>query len=153
MTVMVQAPNGTVIYNYEPLQAGMSFVVEQYGNYYVRYTAKDASGNTFTSSYSVSAADTTAPTLVLSDSSDRTGKAGKAVSIPSAIVQDDRDTAPRLFIIVIQPDTSAMKLGEVTAENTIEEFTPSAAGKYTVVYYAIDADYNATVKTVTVVVE
>lgn len=153
LTVMVQAPNGTVIYNYEPLQEGMSFVVEQYGNYYVRYTAKDASGNTFTSSYSVSAADTTAPTLVLSDSSDLTGKIGKAVSIPSAIVQDDRDTAPRLFIMVIQPDTSAMNLGEVTAENAIDRFTPTMAGKHTVVYYAIDADYNATVKTVTVVVE
>ena len=153
VTVMVQAPDGTVLYNYVPMEEGMRFTVEQYGNYYVRYTAKDASGNTFTSSRSVSASDTTAPTLVLSDTSDLSGKAGKKVSLPKAVVQDDRDTAPRLFVIVICPDTSAMRLGEVTADNPVSEFTPETAGKYTVVYYAIDADYNAAVQTVTVVVE
>lgn len=151
VSVSVQAPNGSmVIKNNTPLKDGMSFVIENYGMYYLRYTAKDAAGLTYTSTYTVSAADMTAPTIALSGNTELTGKVGKTIRIPVAVVQDNRDKTPRLFIFVIRPDASMLKLGEVTAENNITGFKPTAAGHYTIIYYAIDADYNATVQTVSV---
>lgn len=153
ITVTVQTPGGSTVYSNEPLKEGMSFVVDSYGMYYIRYTATDASYNTYTSTYSVSAADTQAPTIALSSSAELSGKAGKKVTLPSAVVQDNRDTAPRLFVFVVQPDLSMLKLGEYTSENKITSFTPETAGRYTVIYYAIDVDYNAAISRVIVVVE
>ena len=68
-------------------------------------------------------------------------------------MQDDRDEAPRLFLYVVGPDAAMQVLGEVTAENAVTGFTPASAGRYTLVYYAIDADYNASVVTISVTVE
>lgn len=151
--VTVQAPDGTVVYSDELLQEGLSFTIESYGLYYIRYTATDATGNTAQTTYTIGASDTTAPTVALSGYDALSGKVGKTVSIPTAIVQDDIDEAPRLFIYVIAPDASMSPLGEVTAENAVTGFTPDAAGAYTLVYYAVDADYNATVVTISVTVE
>ncbi len=153
VTVTVQAPDGSAVYMNEPLTEGLTFTVNSFGTYFVRYTATDASGNVRSSTYSVSAADTTAPTIALSGYEDLQGKAGKKVNIPTAVVQDERDTAPRLFIYVIDPSAAMECLGEVTVENAITSFTPEVAGEYTVLYYAIDADYNAAIETVTVVIE
>ena len=151
--VTVQTPNNSTIYSSEPLQEGMSFVVDTYGLYYIRYTATDATGNSATLTYTVGASDTTAPTVALSSYEDLQGSVGKNVTIPAAVVQDNRDDSPRLFIFVIGPDAAITPLGEVTAENAITGFTPSAAGEHTLLYYAIDADYNATVVTVRVTVK
>ena len=153
VAVTVQAPDGTLLYAEEPYKEGMNFTVDSYGTYSVLYTATDASGNTRELSCSVGASDTTAPTLALSSTEAIEGSVGSTVRLPAAIVQDNRDEAPRLFIYVIQPDASSLPLGEVTAENKITGFKPETAGSYTIVYYAIDADYNATVVTVPVTVK
>ncbi len=150
LTVTVQAPDGSAVYSNAAMQDGMSFTVDQYGLYYIRYTATDATGNYLTTTYTLGASDTTAPTIALSSYDALQGSVGGSVTIPTAVVQDDRDEAPRLFVYVIQPDASSMQLGEATAEHKITSFTPTMAGRHTVVYYAIDSDYNATVVTVTV---
>ena len=151
--VTVQAPDGSTVFADALMEEGLSFTVEMYGLYYIRYVATDASGNSTPTTYTIGATDTTAPTLALSGYDALRGKAGKTISIPKAIVQDDRDEAPRLFIYVIRPDTSMEPLGEVTSENAVTGFTPDVKGNYTLVYYAIDADYNATVVTVSVTAE
>ena len=151
--VTVQAPDGTVVYSDELLREGLSFTIASYGLYYIRYTATDATGNVTPTTYTIGASDTTAPTVALSDYDALSGKVGKAISIPTAIVQDDIDVAPRLFVYVIAPDASMSPLGEITAENAVTGFTPDAAGTYTLVYYAVDADYNATIVTIPVTVE
>ena len=151
--VTVESSDGTLLFDREPLREGMTFTLGGYGRYYLRYTATDAGGRTATAAYTISASDTEAPTIALSDTEERTCRAGKETDIPSAVVQDGRDEAPRLFIFVIQPDTSVIRLGEVTSDNEITGFTPAEAGRYTVVYYAIDSDYNAAIQTITVVAE
>lgn len=151
--VTVQSPDGSVVFADELYRDGLTFTVETYGLYYIRYVATDATGNTSQATYTIGASDTTAPTIALSGYDELHGKAGKTVSIPNAIVQDDRDEAPRLFLYVVGPDAAVEVLGEVTAENAIAGFTPASAGRYTIVYYAIDADYNASVVTVSVTVE
>lgn len=151
--VTVQSPDGSVVFADELYRDGLSFTVENYGLYYIRYVATDATGNTSQATYTIGASDTTAPTIALSSEEELHGKAGKIVSIPNAVVQDDRDEAPRLFLYVIGPDAAMEVLGEVTAENAITGFMPTSAGRYTLVYYAIDADYNASVVTISVTVE
>lgn len=151
--VTVQAPDGTVVFADELMKEGLSFSVTGYGLYYIRYTATDATGNTTQTTYTIGATDTTAPTVALSSYDELSGKVGKTVSVPTAVVLDDHDEAPRLFLYVVAPDASMEALGEVTAENAVTGFTPDAAGNYTLVYYAVDADYNATVVTIPVTVE
>ena len=151
--VTVQSPDGSVVFSDELYREGLNFTVESYGLYYIRYMATDATGNTSQATYTIGASDTTAPTIALSGYEELHGRAGKTVSIPNAVVQDDRDEAPRLFLYVVGPDAAMELLGEVTAENAVTGFTPASAGRYTLVYYAIDADYNASVVTISVTVE
>ena len=56
-------------------------------------------------------------------------------------------------MFVVLPDESVRNLGEVTEENPVTSFTAETAGKYRVVYYAIDSEFNAAVQTIYIVAE
>ena len=143
--VTLCAPDGTYIYQNEPCVRGMRFVIEQYGNYSLTYTAKDVGKNPTDVDYTIAAKDVIAPTVVVSGRDELSCSAGRKMNIPQAVVQDNNDQSPRLFIMIMKPDYSMITLGERTAENTISSYTFAQKGKYRIRYYAVDGNYNVTI--------
>ena len=151
--ITVEKADGTTVIDRAEWYEGMSFVLDGYSKYYLRYNASDAAGQSAAATYTIAASDTQAPSIALSDYADRTVKVGKKAELPAVIVQDERDTSPRLFVFVVLPDESVRNFGEVTEENPVTSFTAETAGKYRVVYYAIDSEFNAAVQTIYIVAE
>ena len=143
--VTLCAPDGRYIYKDEPCVRGMKFVIESYGNYRLTYTARDTQKNPTNINYTISAKDTIAPTIVVSGREQLSCSAGEKINIPQAVLQDNNDKAPRLFIMIVKPDYSIITLGEQTSENKISSYTFAQKGKYRIRYYAVDGSYNATI--------
>jgi hypothetical protein len=73
-----------------------------------------------------------------------------------AILQDNRDSAPLLTVMVITPEHEIVPLRQRLSEDdklAVEGYTFIKAGTYLLRYYVTDASYNATWKDVTVVVK
>ena len=150
--VIVTAPDETEIFN-QKIEEGMAFTISSYGEYRITYKTTDAGGNSLSREYEISAGDYIAPTIALDDYSDLSGTAGEEVSLPSAIVQDERDESPKLFIMVVSPNQKMQLLGEVTAENPLDSYVPQEKGEYRILYYAVDSNYNVTIETIRLIVK
>lgn len=82
VTVSLQGPDGSMIFDNQPVSEGMAFTVSEYGSYFLEYRATDASGLGATRSYTIAARDYTPPTIALSAAS-LTGRVGQAVTLPT----------------------------------------------------------------------
>lgn len=132
--VCVEASDGAVIYDYEPLTEGLSFKASSYGEYYVTYYAKDASGNWGKNANTVYVRDVTAPELNCSAPATTSCKVGATLSFAKATATDNLDGTVKTYVFIL--DTRA-KLNDITESG---KYTFNRAGKYVLRYCAID-DY------------
>lgn len=71
------------------------------------------------------------------------------MTLPDAVVQDERDTAPKLFVIVFDPSGVSSVLGE----GVVSEYTPTVSGTHRILFCVIDSNNNMTMASVTLEVE
>lgn len=137
-----------LIYN-EVVKENMSFILSSYGAYTLTYSAKDAAGRPQSVVYTISAKDSLTPTLSLKSEANLSKKVGESVTFEelsaNAIVQDENDTSPQLYVMIIAPNYSMTVL---SSKNN--SFVFDKAGTYYIRWYAIDYSYNAVWKDVTV---
>ena len=148
--VTVKGPSGEKLYNKELVAEGMTFELDTRGKYTITYEAEDT-GNPTRKVYTIRTKDDAAPTVAVSVVQLQ-GKVGERMSLPTALVLDDVDQNPRLFIMIVTPKAKIIMLGESTAENVINSYTFKEAGKYYIRYYALDSSYNVTLTDVPVVI-
>lgn len=149
--VTVRTPDGTKIYNKVPATEELSFdLTAQQGRYTIIYEAEDAENGT-RKQYTIRAKDVTAPTVAISVT-ELQGKAGAKISLPTALILDDLDRNPLLYIMIVTPRAKIISLGERTEENAIDSYTFTEVGTYYIRYYAVDASYNVTITDIPVVI-
>lgn len=148
--VTVKSPSGRIIYNRVPANEDLYFLLESQGKYSIIYEAADADNDT-RKVYTIKAKDVTPPTIAVS-ATKLTGKVGKAVTIPKAVLLDDVDQNPRLYIMIITPQATITTLGERTEENPINSCIFLAKGTYYIRYYAYDSTYNGAYLDIPVVI-
>lgn len=136
--VTLTSPTGEKLIDNQISAEGMDFVLDSYGIYSLTYYAEDSAGNYRLDSYSLFAEDTEAPSITVS-SEELSGKVGKRVKLPDAVVLDNQDENPVLSIYVVSPDATYI-------ETVNNQFVPQTAGRYLVRYYAYDANNNVTIK-------
>lgn len=143
------APDGKKLFQKAKMEKGLTFVAEQYGKYQLSYIAVDGAGNRTTVQFSMKLMDTVSPTVTVSVAK-LTMKVDDQLHVPTFICQDNTDPSPRLFLYVIEPNETIVSLGTPETQTV---YKPTRAGEYTLVYYAVDKNYNVTVKTVSVTVQ
>lgn len=149
--VTVKNPNGKNLYQKTLATEGLSFVMDMRGRYTITYEVEDASGNTTRKTYNISAKDSVAPTITI-ETKQLSCKAGKSLNLPNAIIQDDVDENPSLYIMIVTPSAKIISLGLSTAENPVKNYTFTSKGTYYIRYYAVDSSYNVTIKDIPVAV-
>lgn len=125
---------------------GLYFYANSYGSYYINYEAVDSSGALANRPFTVTVFDKTPPTLTIVGALASKVKVGDAVAVPDAVALDTNSEA-KLIIMVISPT------GKMTDITAAKSFVPERAGKYTVRYYAYDAEFNGTTQNFTVIAE
>ena len=148
--VTVKGPSGKKIFDKELVTEGLTFELDVRGKYTITYEADDTE-NPSKKVYTIRTKDDTPPTVAVS-ATQLTGKVGKKISLPTALVLDDVDQSPRLFIMIVTPKAKIIMLGERTNENMIDSYTFTESGKYYVRYYALDESYNVTITDIPVVI-
>lgn len=133
LSVTVVAPDGTLLYDNAAID-NYKITLSQYGTYFVRYTATDSSGRTQTNEISLMVLDEQPPVLTV-EKAQETAYVGSSVAIAGYgakdNVSDSENIKVKVFIRSPLFDYEMLKDG-------ITSFTPTVAGKYTVVYYAYD---------------
>lgn len=121
-----------------------TFVLKNYGNYYVTITAIDQNNNDLTISYRIIVTDYTLPTIKLTDKI-TSGKANSAIDFAKYTVGNDKGSHTT-FITVLDPTGSMTYYGEKTS------FTPTKKGVYTVTVSVVDKNGNLAEASYTVTV-
>lgn len=135
VTLDVYSPDGSLLFHSDDPSKASSFVVDEYGQYLVSFTAVDKEGNTLNDTMVVEVSDDVPPMITLAQTPAKSAKVGESVSLPSASVSDNSDGAVELYIFLIDP------LGQMS-DVTSGSFTPGQAGHYVIRYYAVDAAGN-----------
>lgn len=148
--VTVKSPSGRLIFDRVLATEDLYFLLDSQGRYTITYEAEDAENGT-RKVYTIRAKDVTPPTIAVS-ATQLTGSVGKAVAIPRAVLLDDVDQNPRLYVMIITPQATIITLGEPTEENAIDWYTFTEKGTYYIRYYAFDSTYNAAIKDIPVVI-
>ncbi len=123
----------------------LTFVPEEYGIYVLRMTAVDGSGNPVTVSHNIYVDDNTPPTITMHGEVPVSGSVGSRIALPSASGSAADGTALEVRVFVKIPGGSF--------EAADNGFTPETAGKYTVYYYAYDADFNPCILTFVITIQ
>ena len=89
-------------------------------------------------SYSIKVKDETPPTITISGTIKGSCKVGSTLKLPTATVSDDGTAAEMMKLYVFVIDQS----GRYVDVTEGLQYSVSKAGKYTVVYYVVDSDYN-----------
>lgn len=121
-----------------------TFVLKNYGNYYVTITAIDQNNNDLTISYRIIVTDYTLPTIKLTDKV-TSGKVNSAIDFAKYTVGNDKGSHTT-FITVLDPTGSMTYYGEKTS------FTPTKKGVYTVTVSVVDKNGNLAEASYTVTV-
>lgn len=148
--VTVKSPSGRLVYNRVLANEDLYFLLDSQGKYTITYEAEDADNGT-RKVYTIKAKDVTPPTIAVAATA-LEGRVGKTTAIPTAILLDDVDQTPRLYIMIITPKGTIITLGERTEENEIASYTFTEKGTYYIRYYALDNTYNASFTDIPVVV-
>ena len=148
--VTVKKPNGSLIYDRVLATETLTFVLDSQGRYTITYEAEDAD-NGARKVYTIRAKDVTAPTIAVS-ASELQGKVNKSIALPKAVLLDDVDVNPRLYIMIVTPRATIISLGERTEDNAIDSYTFTEKGTYYIRYCAFDSTYNMGIVDIPVVI-
>lgn len=118
-----------------------------YGTYLITFSAKDFAGNEFEYAYYVNVVDTVAPVITLPENVVTEGKVNKTITLSKATVSDNVEGEIKLTVYVYSPSMVMYEL-----KNGDYSFKTNKAGKYQIVYVAVDAAGNYALKTVTLTV-
>lgn len=136
VTLTVTDPNGNAVCKDIAVDEDYTFRLSEYGGYSVQYTTVDSIGRTASVSYRITAIDEIAPVLSVSGSYAAEAAVNDAIAILGASAVDNVDEEVAINIFVRRPDS---RLIVVRAG---ENYTFTEKGDYTVVYLAIDSQYN-----------
>ena len=137
VTVSVRNPDGTWIINDADISKTLSFVANAYGPYDIIYTVK--SGNITdknTYSYRIKVRDEEPPVITVSGDISATCNVGDTLTLPSATATDNKSKTLTLYVFVIEPSGKYVNVSSSLTYKVEKE------GKYKVVYYVVDDDYN-----------
>ncbi len=144
-TVTITAPDGKVLLKDAPADIEYKLTLGQYGTYMIVYNTQDAVGNAITTTKSLLVTDDRAPTLNFSGNVPTSAKVGDTINLPSYTIVDNAVSGVTVDITLRTPNGQYANLddGKVTFDR---------AGIYTINYFVIDADFNSTVYSYTIVV-
>lgn len=144
-TLTVTAPSGTKVLSKVDATKEYSLTINEFGEYYVKYTAVDDSDKEVTRTAVINVKNKQAPTITIIEDVVKTAKLDKTVKLPTASVSGSSENIS-LFVTVIKPNGSMTVLEEM-------KFTCDVKGKYKVVYFAIDSYGNSAEQTFYIEVE
>ena len=141
--------NGVKLENVDPTKT-YELKLDMYGQYSVRYVAKDVTWENETKmNYAVYAEDSEGPTIKFKSKMVSEAKVGDKVVIPEIVISDNVSAVENIYVQYFVM-TSGGKMVELT--DGIRRFEPTTAGKYQVFVMAVDEAGNITSLKHTVVV-
>lgn len=150
--VSIRKPLGGTVegFNNVLLKEGMSFEIQEYGNYTITYTARDYKGLKGEKSINIIVEDTTPPIISLSSYKELQGKVNKDIQLTKFTVQDNATISEELIthIYLVKPNGIMEVVDKETLKVKVTE-----AGDYKVIYYARDAYDNETIEILKLKVE
>ena len=137
VTVTVESPT-KVLYSNVAIDEDLFFTAEEYGYYSITYTVKSGVRTDKLPSYFIKVQDETPPTIQVNGKVQESCKVGKTLVLPKATIGDDSTDVEMLqfFVFVIEPNGRYIDVTESL------QYQVTKAGRYTVVYYLVDGDYN-----------
>ena len=154
--ITVKTPNGqfattedgkvlnNFLYDYTALKVKLT----EHGKYEVHVTARDDSGNEGLAAMVIRVVDTEMPTMTLNGDVVKTAKVGDKVNLPTVTVSDNFTQTCTVKVYLFNQNGQLLEIKEGD-----KGFTPTSAGTYTVVYYAMDEAGNFAIRRFTIVVE
>ena len=134
-TVSVISPSGSTVLSGVDANKENSVTFNEYGEYSIKYTAVDGAGKDVTRTAAVNIKNKQIPTITVDGKVAESAKIGKTVKLPKATaIGAEMDV--NVFVTVISPN------GKMNVMDN-NEFTFNVAGKYKVIYYAVDAYGNS----------
>lgn len=142
VTLEVTAPNGAyvtdengvVLDGTQDTTKDYSFIVEELGDYVIRYVIKDGKGKTDNYVYAITAKDVIGPSLTLLKHKE-SAKTGDTVTLAGTEVTDNLTEECTVVAYVFNPEGANVAI-------TDGEFEAAMSGVYTVRYMAFDEDGN-----------
>lgn len=145
--VSVKNPRGETIIQEQPIKEGLFFNVEEYGRYSIVYTTEDANGLVCDNAFlNINIMDRVAPTITLLTNKPIQAKVNEEIKIPEVIVQDNFFETVTLKVLV-KDQTGRF----FTVENNV--YVPMSEGTHTIVYCAIDENFNLTYAELKIIVK
>ena len=146
--VTVKTPSRKNLLSSASCEETQYFTATEYGTYTITYYAVDKSGNPTEEKFNVLVVDTVKPEVNVEKLEKTTIALGQEIVVPNITVQDDKDQNPTVLCTVEYMD-------DMTYEKVVcgEKYTPTKAGKYKIMYYVFDANYNAVYYEIYFVVE
>ena len=129
---------GTAIVN-NMLPTEYDLTITKYGTYSLVYTVSDSKYNTEKVRYTFVVQDNVAPTISLSGSYNDSYKQKDGVTVIGATATDNNNDVVGLVIWLEYSDLKTVVVSQ-------GQHLSLAVGKYTIVYYAMDGDGNATIQ-------
>ncbi len=145
LNVTITAPDGTVLLSNAPADIEYKLTLGQYGTYMVVYKAEDSAGNIITTTKSILVSDDRAPTLTFNGDIAKTAKVGDTINLPSYTISDNDPSGVIVDITFRKPNGQF----DLVKESTVKL---EAAGRYTINYFAVDADRNTSIYSYSIVV-
>lgn len=130
-----KATNGTLL-SHCAYKKGLEFELSESGNYVIYLFGKDENGIEGNTSVTVRCIDDVAPTITV-DGMPESINLGETLTLPTATVSDNADTAKKLSVYVY-----IIKANGVADCLTKYEYTPAEKGTYIVRYLVRDTSYN-----------
>ena len=140
----VTADDGTVLNGIDnDANKDYTITFKSYGKYNVQYNATDFSWNDKAYSFTVTVKDMAAPEVSLSEGYAKTAKVGDEVKVADVNVSDSSEYT--VYVMLTDANGEVSEIGK--------SFKADKAGKYTVAYYVVDAQNNATIVTYEIIVK
>lgn len=130
----IKDENGVLMDGTQDATKDYTLVLDEYGDYVIRYSIKDSNGKSDYYVYSVSAKDVTGPTITLRKHKE-SAKKGDTVKVAGADVTDNISEECTVEAYVFNPKGESVKTTE-------GEFKATMSGVYTVRYIAFDESGN-----------
>ncbi len=152
--VTVSTPNFDTIYNKVLLTAGMTFTVEEYGDYIIEFFATDgAKLKNVSSAVYVSIKDRVSPTITVADGTTIETKVGEVVALPEIVVLDNYSEEISLTVFVVNEEGIYATIAPNDGEELAYSFTALKAGNYRIVFYACDEEFNSSFAEMQIIVK
>ena len=140
------APDGRTLVNNQKVEKSQSFVATAYGEYQLIYSANDGK-NEGQAVYSIFVFDYTAPIIFYNGEKQITASVGEVLTAKTLESYDAHDGKVAVCVYVIAPN------GQITGITDSMRYKLTEQGKYTLRYYACDANYNYAIQDVIIQVE